>query len=150
MSQQSAGALPGVPAGRMFGRAARLRCPNCGAGPLRQRWLKMRKVCPGCGLRTDRGEEDFFLGAMMFNIALAEGLLAISIVGFIVLRFPAVEWEALGYASVVLMALAPFFFYPFSHTIWLATDLLIRPLTAGEMEWHRTNAHDQYRSQRDR
>ena len=33
--------------------------------------MKMKRACPVCGLRTERGEEDFFLGAMMFNMVWA-------------------------------------------------------------------------------
>ena len=32
----------------------------------------------------------------------------------------------------------------------LASDILIRPVTEEEMEWHRTHPHDAYRKQRDR
>ena len=135
---------------RMYGRAARLRCPHCGLGSIRGSWLKMRRACPACGLRTERGEEDFFLGAMMFNIVLAEGLLVLAILAFVLLRWPAVPWDALTWTGLGLMAAAPFLFYPFSHTIWLASDLVIRPITAAELEWHRTHPPDAYRRQRDR
>ena len=29
----------------------RRRCPRCGGGRLFRRWLKLREVCPNCGLR---------------------------------------------------------------------------------------------------
>lgn len=142
--------LSGSRAGRLYGRALRLRCPHCGGGPLRGKGLKLRRTCPQCGLRTERGEEDFFLGAMMFNLVLAEGLLVMAVVGFIVLRWPHVPWGTLGWTSLVLMTVAPFVFYPLSHTIWLASDILIRPVTEEEMEWHRTHPEDEHRSFRDR
>jgi uncharacterized protein (DUF983 family) len=150
----AAGDLPGPPlparALRLYGRAFRLRCPNCGAGGLRTGWMKLRRACPGCGLRTERGEEDFFLGAMMFNLVLAEGTLVVVLVATALLFRGAIPWDTLAYGGIVLMVIAPFVFYPFSHTIWLATDLLMRPATQEEMEWHRTHPHDVYRRQRDR
>ena len=30
-------------------RALRLRCPNCGGGPIFDSWLRMRGRCPRCG-----------------------------------------------------------------------------------------------------
>jgi uncharacterized protein (DUF983 family) len=134
----------------LYGRALRLRCPHCGAGGIRERWLKLRRACPGCGLRTDRGEEDFFLGAMMFNLVLAEGLLLVTLVATALLLRDAIPWTTLAYAGIALMAVAPFAFYPFSHTIWLATELLMRPTTEDEMAWHRAHPAAGYRRQRDR
>ena len=60
---------------RLLARGIRLRCPHCGEGRLRESWLKLRAKCPECGLRTDRGEEDFFNGGMMWNIVFSEGAL---------------------------------------------------------------------------
>ncbi|HEX8392346.1 MAG TPA: hypothetical protein VF665_08335 [Longimicrobium sp.] len=132
-------------------RALRLRCPHCGRASLRgPSWMKLRRVCPSCGLRTERGEEDFFLGAMMFNIALSEGVLALAIVGVVVGFWPDVPWAPLGWTALVLMAIAPFAFFPFSNTLWLAADMMIRPVTPDEMEWHRTQPHDTHRNFRDR
>jgi uncharacterized protein (DUF983 family) len=135
---------------RLYGRALRLRCPHCGAGGVRERWMKMRRACPACGLRLDRGEEDFFLGAMMFNLVLAEGLLLAALVLTAVLFRGAIPWTTLAYVGIALMAAAPFVFYPFSHTVWLATDLLMRPASEEEMEWHRAHPADGYRRHGDR
>lgn len=134
----------------LYGRALRLRCPHCGAGRLRAGWMKLHRACPRCGLRTDRGEEDFFLGAMMFNLVLAEGLLVAVLVAAAVVFRGAIPWTTLAYGGVALMVVAPFVFYPFSHTIWLATDLLMRPAGDEELAWHRANPHDAYRHHRDR
>ena len=135
---------------RLYARAVRLRCPHCGAGGLRDGPLKLKRVCPGCGLRTERGEEDFFLGGMMFNLVLAEGLLVVVLVAAAVVFRGAIPWTTLAYGGIGLMAVAPFVFYPFSHTIWLASDILMRPVTEEEMEWHRTHPADEYRRLRDR
>jgi hypothetical protein len=101
-------------------------------------------------MRLDRGEEDFFLGGMMWNIVMAEGalLLAALLVG--ILTWPAVPWTALQWGGIVLMVVVPFLFYPISLTVWLASDILIRPVTPEEMEWHRASRPDEYRKYRDR
>lgn len=131
----------------MLGRALRLRCPWCGGGPLRETWLRLRSNCPQCGLRTERGEEDFFLGAMMFNLVLAEGALAVLIVGFLIAMWPDVPWTFLTYGGIALMLIAPVVFYPLSKTIWLAVDLMLRPPDDEEMEWHRTSDAASFRPQ---
>ena len=135
---------------RLYARAARLRCPHCGGGRLLESWFRLRPRCPTCGLRLDRGEEDFFLGAMMFNLVLSEGLLALGLVGLLVATWPDVPWTFLQFGFVALMVLAPFFFFPFSKTIWLASDILMRPVTEEEMRWHHENPETAYREFRER
>lgn len=135
---------------RLYGRALRLRCPHCGEGRIKGSWMKMKRVCPACGLRTERGEEDFFLGAMMFNMVLAEFLVVLTAVALVIILWGSVPWDVLLWLSLGLAVVAPFLFYPFGHSIWLASDILIRPVTEEEMEWHRTHPHDTYRKHRDR
>lgn len=142
--------LSGGRALRLYGRALRLRCPHCGEGRIKGSWMKMKRVCPACGLRTERGEEDFFLGAMMFNMVLAEFLVVLTMVALVIALWGAVPWDALLWVTLGLAVIAPFLFYPFGHAIWLASDILIRPVTEEEMEWHRTHPHDAHRKHRDR
>jgi uncharacterized protein (DUF983 family) len=148
----ASGAAPSVVSRvlRMYGRALLLRCPSCGGGPVRRSWLAMHPRCAGCGLRTERGEEDFFLGAMMFNLVFAEGLMAATLVLVAVLSWPDVPWNALWFGGIALMVAAPFFFYPFSQTVWLASDLLLRPASEEEMEWHRSADPSTFRPLHDR
>jgi uncharacterized protein (DUF983 family) len=135
---------------RLYARGLTLRCPNCGAGRLLSTWFRFKPKCEGCGMRTDRGEEDFFLGGMMWNIVMAEGALLLTAVLVGVLTWPDVPWNVLRWGGTVLMAAVPFLFYPLSLTTWLASDILIRPVTAEEMEWHRQSRHDEFRRYRDR
>ena len=135
---------------RLFARGATLRCPHCGGGRLLESWFRFKPKCEGCGLRLDRGEEDFFLGGMMWNIVLAEGLLALAGLVFVLLTWPDVPWTTVHWTGIALMIIAPFLFYPLSLTIWLASDILIRPVTEREMEWHRGSREGQFREFRDR
>lgn len=122
---------------RLTWRALRLRCPNCGGGPVLRGWFHLRARCPVCHIRLERGEEsDYYLGGMMFNIALAEGLFAIIFVVALVVMWPDVPWDALQYGLVAAMIGAPILLYPVSRVLWLAFDLLLRPPTAAEMAWH--------------
>jgi uncharacterized protein (DUF983 family) len=124
---------------RLYGRALALRCPHCGEGHVVASWFRMKPRCPACGLRTERGEEDFFLGSMMFNLILSEGLFTIFLVVLVVSRWPNVPWDFLQTWAIGLMAAAPFLVFPWSKTVWLASDLLIKPLTEEELRWHREN-----------
>jgi uncharacterized protein (DUF983 family) len=135
---------------RLLSRGIRLRCPNCGEGRLRAGWLKLKPKCPVCGLRTDRGEEDFFNGGMMWNIVFAEGALLAMAVLVGILTWPDVPWTLMQWMGIALMAIVPILFYPFSLGFWLANDIWIRPLTEEEMRWHRESDPAEFRRYRDR
>lgn len=115
-------------------RAAMLRCPHCGEGRVLESWFRMRERCPVCGIRTARGEDDFMLGAMVFNIAFSEGVLAVVLVSIIVATWPDVPWLFLRVGGPVLMVLAPIFFLPFSRTAWMAFEPLFFPVSEEEAE----------------
>lgn len=136
--------------GRLLSRGIRLRCPHCGEGRLRESWLKLRFKCPVCGLRTDRGEEDFFNGGMMWNIVFSEAALLGAAVLIGILTWPDVPWTLMQWVGIALMIVVPFLFYPFSLGFWLANDIWIRPVTEEEMEWHRASEPGEFRRYRDR
>ncbi|HYJ80773.1 MAG TPA: DUF983 domain-containing protein, partial [Longimicrobiaceae bacterium] len=125
--------VPLPPFRTRLARALRLRCPLCGGGPLLQGWLRLRPRCPRCGLHSERGQGDFFLGAMMFNLAISEGTLALLLTGLVAATWPEVPWRSLEIGGVALMVLAPFIFFPFARTTWMAFDLMLHPPTAAEL-----------------
>lgn len=63
----------------------------------------------------------------MFNIVAAELLFLGVFLVVLRLTWPTPPWTLLQYGGVVLMILAPFVFFPFSKTLFLAFDLLFRP-----------------------
>ena len=111
----------------MFARALRRRCPNCGAGPVTVRWFGLRPACPRCGLLLDRGASDYFLGALVFNMAFAEGLFALGLLWVLIATWPTPPWDVIYYGGIAAMTLAPIVLYPFSKLCWLAFDLIFRP-----------------------
>jgi uncharacterized protein (DUF983 family) len=123
----------------LLARALVLSCPNCGGRPLFTGWLKMRATCPHCQLILDRGEPDYFLGGYTVNFVTAELLIVAGGAASIVLTWPDVPWSLITWALVVLMILAPILFYPFAKTLWLAIDLIFRPLTLGDLAGHGEN-----------
>ena len=123
----------------MVGRALTLRCPNCGAGSLFVSWFRIRKRCLRCHLpleRREREDQDYFLGAMMFNLVLSELVYASGMLVWLLVTWPDVPWDFLQYGGVLFMVAAPFLFYPLSKVLWLVMDLMFRPYTREELEWH--------------
>ena len=43
-----------------------------------------------------------------------------------------------------MVILFPILFYPFSKTLWLAVDLIIRPLTPGDLAGHGGDLQDSH------
>jgi uncharacterized protein (DUF983 family) len=117
----------------LFARALRLRCPNCGQGRLFTSWFRMRERCPVCGLKVERGDEGYQVGSYMFNIIAAELLFAALFIAAIMLTWPTPPWSLLESGGIALMILAPFAFFPFSKTLFLAFDLIFRPASHDEL-----------------
>ena len=112
---------------RLLGRALRLKCPMCGGGPVLRHWWKMREQCGNCQVNLERGESDYFIGSMMFNLVLSELLFAGILVIYLVAAWPRVSWEQMEVAIPLLMLLAPLALFPISKLFWFAFDLLLRP-----------------------
>ena len=127
----------------IFTRGLTLRCPNCGAGSLFTSWFRTRERCRRCSMPLERKAEqddDYFLGAMMFNLVVAELIFAAGMLVWLLVTWPDVPWDLLQYVGVAFMIIAPVLFYPLSKTIWLAFDLLFRPLTHEERARMSTDA----------
>lgn len=110
----------------MIARGITRRCPRCGQTGLFRRWYTMVDDCPRCGLHFER-EEGYWLGAMMVNLGMAQLAFLAVLVGMSVAFWPDVPWAAVFAVSLVVTLGVPLLFYPFSKTIWLAGDLLVRP-----------------------
>jgi uncharacterized protein (DUF983 family) len=120
----------------LFWRAARLKCPHCGGGDLFARFGTLRRHCRSCGLRLERGEGDYFVGAYLFNLIAVELVLFVSVCTWVALTWPDVPWDALTYTTAALTLTGCVVCYPFAKVTWLALDLALRPLTAEELRWH--------------
>jgi len=129
---------------QVLGRAGRLKCPHCGGGPVLQNWLKMRVRCGNCGLAIERGERDYFIGSMLFNLVVSEMLFAATFVTTLIVMWPNVPWDTLQWAAPAGMAVAPFVLFPFSKLAWLGFDILLRPVTRDELSFHPASASDQH------
>jgi uncharacterized protein (DUF983 family) len=120
----------------LLGRALRLACPHCGARPIFAAFGRLAPRCPHCGLRLERGEGDYFIGAYLLNLIAVELLLAGLILVVVVATWPTPPWTLLTWGGAALMITGAIGCYPFAKTLFLAIDLMIRPLTADELAWH--------------
>jgi uncharacterized protein (DUF983 family) len=115
--------------GSAFLRAMRLRCPHCGGGPIFVTWSHLVPNCPVCGLGLERGEQGYWLGAYFFNLLAVETVFSIWVIGFLVVTWPNPPWKLFQITTTALMLAVPFAFFPYSKTLFLAFDLLVRPPT---------------------
>jgi uncharacterized protein (DUF983 family) len=83
--------------------------------------------CPSCGLRFERGEHGYHLGAVWFNLIFAEAVSMGIFFTVLIRTWPTPPWDVLEVMAPVDAVVAPFFFYPFAKTLFLAFDLSIRP-----------------------
>jgi uncharacterized protein (DUF983 family) len=114
---------------RLLWRTLRLACPRCGRGPVLHHWLKMRSACGHCGGALQRGEPDHFVGAMMFNLVVAELLFAGALAWVLISSWPTPPWAALERYAPWAAVAAPILLFPFTKLLWLGADLLFRPDT---------------------
>ena len=121
---------------QLIGRALRLRCPHCGGRKIFASFFELKESCPTCGIRLERGEKDYFVGAYLFNLIAVELILFICVCGFVYFTWPDPPWDLITYVTAVLMLSGCVLCYPFAKTTWLAVDLAIRPLTPEELHWH--------------
>jgi len=121
----------------MLLRAIARRCPNCGTRGIFSSFTELRASCPTCGLRLHRGESDYFIGAYLLNLVAVELLFALLLAVVAVVTYPDTPWQVLQWASILLIIAGAVVCYPFAKAVWLAADLMLRPITEAELDWHR-------------
>jgi uncharacterized protein (DUF983 family) len=119
---------------RLMGRALRLKCPNCGDGYVLRPWATVRDRCEHCGFRFTRSSDSYFSGAMLANLAVAEGLFAVVFAVSLVASWPNVPWDTLTWSLPLGIAIAPALLLPFAKVAWLTFDVAFRPVTPDEIE----------------
>ena len=123
-------------AAKMLLRALMRRCPNCGAPGIFAGYTKLKERCPNCGIRLQRGESDYFIGAYLVNLVAVELLFAFMLAVSVVVTYPNTPWRLIQWGGVVLMLAGALICYPFAVALWLAADLIFRPMSPEERAWH--------------
>jgi uncharacterized protein (DUF983 family) len=118
-------------------RAMLRRCPNCGSPGIFSGYTTLKERCPQCGLRLHRGENDYFIGAYLLNLVAVELLFALVLTVVFIATYPNTPWVLLQWGGLALMIAGAVLCYPFSKALWLAADLIFRPVSPEELAWHR-------------
>jgi uncharacterized protein (DUF983 family) len=121
-------------AAHLLARAVFRKCPNCGDGGIFHDYMRHRDACPECGLRLDRGQRDFFIGAYTINLIVAELLVVFGGLAAVLLTWPDVPWNAIMLGLVALMIAAPIILYPAARQLWLAIDLIFQPAAPADFD----------------
>jgi len=116
----------------MLRRGLTKRCPLCGTGRLFDRYFTMKQRCPGCGLRFARIEGSW-TGDLGINTIVTFGLMLLAFIGATLLMWNNLNVMVLAVIVAVIAVLFPVAFFPFTKTIWLAIDVVLRPVETDEL-----------------
>ncbi len=118
---------------KLAGRMVRLRCPNCGRGPVLTNWkTDVRIRCSSCNFRFMRSDDSYFSAPMFFNLIIMEAVFAASFAAYLILKWPDINWDAVTYVAATGMLVLGLVMQPLGKVIWLTFDVLIRPVTDEE------------------
>jgi hypothetical protein len=87
----------------------------------------MLPACTKCGIRFERGERGYWLGAYLANCVAVMVVFTAWWTGVLTATWPDIPWAFLNVTTFAWMLGTPFVFYPFSKTLFLALDLVVRP-----------------------
>ena len=128
--------VSGREARRMILRALTLRCPHCGSRGILESWFRLKDRCPRCKLHLHREETDYFLGAYTIMLIAVEGMFAIGFVAVLLITWPNPPWEAIEWVGMLVLTAGVLIAYPFARTLFLAIDLIFRPISSKELDWY--------------
>lgn len=120
----------------MILRALTLRCPHCGSRGVLASWFHLKERCPRCKLHLHRQEGDYFLGAYMIMLMAMETLFAFGFLVVLLITWPNPPWTAIQWVGGVVLFAGVLLAYPFSKILWLAIDLMFRPVISSELGWN--------------
>lgn len=72
----------------------------------------------------------------MIMLMAMEGLFAFGFLLVLVLTWPNPPWDAIQWVGSFVLAAGVLIAYPFAKTLWLAIDLMFRPVSASELGWY--------------
>jgi uncharacterized protein (DUF983 family) len=129
---QSENYLPST--GKMIRRSLLRQCPRCAnRSSWFTSWFKQGERCIGCGIKRTRDTDGHELGSMtvasVVNIVLI--MLAMGIA--IALTAPDVPVLTLYIVLASAALVFPVLTWPVTHTLWMAIDLVARPMGVEEI-----------------
>ncbi len=122
---------PAAGIARTLARGLAKRCGACGGKGIVTGWGTLTDRCPTCGLWLERSN-GMSMGSLGMNtIASFSSLFAVEVLGLIV-TWPDFEVGLLLLVAVLWGVLFPTLFHTRAKTLWLAVDLLLRPMEPDE------------------
>lgn len=70
------------------------------------------------------------------SLVAVEILFVLVLGAIFVATYPDAPWPVLQWGGLALMIAGAILCYPFAKAIWLAADLIFRPVSPEELEWH--------------
>lgn len=98
-----------------------------------RRWFRMEERCPTCTFLFER-VEGHWLGSLGLNTTVVFGAMLVVLLAGTLAFYPDPPFGALMIAEVAIAVVGPLLFFPSSRMMWTAMDLLMRPLTPGEID----------------
>lgn len=109
---------------RIVLRGLKLRCPNCGLGPLYASLTRMHSSCDYCDLVFER-EQGYFIGAIYINIISTESTLFMTLLIYGLVT-GTIDQRILTIVFV-LAVIMPLVFFRHSRSLWLSIDHILNP-----------------------
>ncbi len=117
--------------GQLFWRGITRACGVCGERGLTRRLVALSEACPRWGFRFER-YPGHFLGAVTMSTIVTFGLILISVLVGVWVLWPDVDALRLSIVPLAIAVIVPAALHPTCKTLWVAIDLMMRPLTPGE------------------
>jgi hypothetical protein len=104
----------------------------CGEWAIFAGYFRLKQACPRCGLRFERLDGQWS-GDIGINTIVTFTLLYIVLLGGALVMRGAINVAALAGAAAAVALVFPVLFVPVAKTLWLAVDLVMRPVAADEL-----------------
>lgn len=88
-------------------------------------------------------EPGYWVGAVIFNTALAIVAFLLTFAIFLLATWPDVPWDWLAPTAIGITIAVPVLFYPYAQSLWMAYDLFVHPLEPKEEEAGSRRRNDQ-------
>ena len=129
---QSENNLPST--GKMIRRSLMRQCPRCAnRSAWFTSWFKQGERCIGCGIKRTRDTDGHELGSMTIASVLNIVLIMAAIGIAVAITAPDVPVLTLSIVLASAALVFPVLTWPITHTLWMAIDLIVRPVGVDEV-----------------
>ena len=129
---QSENNLPST--GKMIRRSLMRQCPRCAnRSAWFTSWFKQGERCIGCGIKRTRDTDGHELGSMTVASVVNIVLIMVAMGIAIALTAPDVPVLTLYIVLASSALVFPVLTWPVTHTLWMAIDLVARPMGVEEI-----------------